>query len=160
MSTHHLPHVRSHDQRRGVLPTLRPQARMATVLVTPMEHLRPLPDVQRVQRLIQQYGLAALNPEIPLLLASIDISNPADLHHRLWQVLTSIVEELMEHLHSRKFLPGPPGMAAGDLTLGIVGQVPLRVSMQESPPHFLITGATGSGKTTMALHIAWQLAAR
>lgn len=94
------------------------------------------------------------DPRLRALVAGITPGQDTPLQRRLLADL----QALAATLPVSPFLPAPPGVLVGPITLGYdpITHAPLGVPLDALTRHTLITGSTGSGKTTISLWLALQ----
>ncbi len=114
---------------------------------------------ERIIAVIRQFRLDEIDPQLPRLLASINVERPAPLDARLWEAVKERVSAYLQGLTTDPFLPAPASRFAGDLLLceQKCGAIRILIGIIKLAEHLIIVGRSGSGKTTFLHHLLLQL---
>lgn len=152
MRVDHLHLLRTIDRRAALLPAMRFRRGTESPMELPLQH-----QLARLDRRVQESGLDR-DGALQRLLRSINRRYPTAGDHHVLQVVEQRLALLELGVGDRGFHPLRPGVLTGPYVLGT--DIASGVAVRAQPSHLarttIISGATGTGKTTLLHHIVEQ----
>lgn len=126
-----------------------------------MDQERPLIDARELQALVElctEYGVFADRPDLQLRMAAFDPASKAPFDHLLYEAWKADVLPFRQFHEKYPFIVATDEKINGPIILGrqLANNSSIGIDASEFARHVLITGSTGTGKTTFTHAIAEQ----